>query len=107
VCSFRCAYIIVLSNNFVNGVILRLLLPAAVLLLAAIGGDMGRQRKQQSAEPLAVVGRVLSRDASMLARVAAPADADAARLVAKALRDPARVARLIEGMTNTAAKSAA
>ena len=56
------------------------------------------KRKQRSTEPLAVVGRTLSRDAAMLARVAAPADAVAARAVAVALRDPARVARLVEGL---------
>ena len=67
-----------------------------------------RNRKQRSSEPLAVVGRVLSKDASMLARVAAPADAAAARAVAVALRDPARVARLVEGMMdNSAAQPAA
>jgi hypothetical protein len=36
-------------------------------------------------------------------RVAAPADAAAARAVAVALRDPARVARLVEGMMDNSA----
>lgn len=39
-----------------------------------------------------IVGRALSRDALLLSRVAAPADAEIARQFVSALRDPKRVA---------------
>ena len=39
-----------------------------------------------------IVGRALSRDALLLSRVAAPADAEIARKMVAALRDPKRVA---------------
>jgi len=52
-------------------------------------------KREQSKSPIAVVGRTLSRDAILLARVAAPEDAAVARRIAAALKDPARVARLI------------
>jgi hypothetical protein len=45
--------------------------------------------------PIVVVGRALSRDAVLLARVAAPDDAEIARRIARALKDPARVAQFI------------
>ena len=51
--------------------------------------------REQNKSPIAVVGRTLARDAMLLARVAAPEDAAVARRIAEALKDPARVARLI------------
>lgn len=46
--------------------------------------------------PIAVVGRTLARDAVLLARVASPEDADVARRLAAALKDPQRVARFLD-----------
>ncbi len=51
--------------------------------------------KREHSKSIAVVGRTLARDAMLLARVAAPEDADVARRIAAALKDPARVARMI------------
>lgn len=45
--------------------------------------------------PMAVVGRTLARDARLLARVAAPEDAEVARQFERALKDPARVERFL------------
>ena len=44
------------------------------------------------------VGRTLAQDARLLARVAAPEDAQIAMACARALRDPERVRRLIDGL---------
>jgi hypothetical protein len=55
--------------------------------------------------PSAIVGRTLARDAVLLARVAAPDDAEIARKFALALRDPERVARLLEGLLPDAGRA--
>jgi len=52
-------------------------------------------RREQSRTPIAVVGRTLARDAVLLARVASPEDADVARRLAAALKDPQRVERFL------------
>jgi NhaP-type Na+/H+ or K+/H+ antiporter len=44
------------------------------------------------------VGRTLAQDARLLARVASPEDATIATACARALRDPERVRRLIDGL---------
>ena len=59
---------------------------------------MGRRSRVEDVTPAAVVGRSLSRDALMLARVAAPEDGAVARRIAAALRRPERVRKMIEGI---------
>ena len=54
---------------------------------------MSRVKKVNT--PAAIVGRTLARDAVLLARVAAPEDAEIARQFAAALKDPERVARFL------------
>lgn len=56
---------------------------------------MRETRKTMINTPAAIVGRTLARDAVLLARVAAPEDAEVARRLASALRDPARVERFL------------
>lgn len=62
-----------------------------------------RVKRCRVATPFGIVGRTLSRDATMLAKIAAPDDAVVARACAVALRDPERVARLLEGLLPSAA----
>jgi len=50
------------------------------------------------ARSIEVVGRTLAQDARLLARVASPLDAEVATACARALRDPERVRRLIDGL---------
>lgn len=50
------------------------------------------------ARSIEAVGRTLAQDARLLARVASPEDAKIATACARALRDPERVRRLIDGL---------
>ena len=59
---------------------------------------MARRNKQGDMSPFGVLGRVLSRDARALAKVAAPEDAKVADAMAIALRDPDRVRKLVAGL---------
>ena len=76
-----------------------------MIIVAAHGNEY--QGWCDVSESMRCVGQALSTDATLLARVASPADAVIARAIARALRDPERVARLVEGLVDDPAPAPA